>query len=118
MNVRQPLTFLFKLIAMAVYDTLVIAGILFFLALLAVILTPAHEVPPETLWFQLLVVGGITAYLAGSLKMGGQTLGMRAWRLQWNGLQQRPWAVAIAAVIAGIALVLAAVISLFRLMGH
>ncbi len=118
MNFRQCFTFLFKLIAVAIYDTLVIAGILLFLTLLAVILTPAHEVPPETLWFQLLVLGGISAYLAGSLKMGGQTLGMRAWRLQWNGLRQRPWAVAIAVVTTGVTLILAAAIGLYQLMAH
>jgi len=117
MNLRQHLALAFKLLAVLVYDALVIAGILLFLALLAVILTPAHEVPPETLWFQLLALAGVSFYLAGSLKMGGQTLGMRAWRLRWNGLRQQSWPVAFAVVIAVMGLLLALAIGLFKLLG-
>gem|GEM_PF-4427512 len=97
-----PLLF-FKLIAVVVYDGLVMFGIALFLSLITVILSPQHEVPPETLWFQLIILAGISAYITTSLKMGGQTLGMKTWKLHWNGLKPRSWPVAFTLVTLGLA---------------
>ena len=98
---------LFKLVAVVVYDGLVIFGIALFLSLITVILVPQHEVPPETLWFQLMILAGISAYITASLKMGGQTLGMKTWKLHWNGLKPRSWPVAFALVVVSLAAITA-----------
>lgn len=115
MKPQTLLTALLKWGAALIYDTLVIVGILLFLTLLAVIVMPTHQVAPETGWFQLLILAGVTAYLAGSLKMGGQTLGMKAWRLRWNRLMNCSWPEAIGMVAAAILLTLVAIVGLVRL---
>ncbi len=114
MKARSFASVFFKIAATLVYEILVIAGIMLFISLLAVLLTPQHQVPPETLWFQLLMLAAITLYLAGSLKMGGQTLGMKAWRLHWKGFQRYSWPKALALTLAALLCLIAMTLGIYR----
>ncbi len=69
-----------QLAAMA-YDGLLLIGVLF-VASLPVTLASGGAIHAGTLAFQLYLLGIIFLYLAWQWTRGGQTLGMKAWRLQ------------------------------------
>ncbi len=115
MNLRRAFSLLFKCVAVVIYDGVVLFGLALFVSLLTVIVTPRHEVPPETLWFQALLLSTWVFYITLSLKNGGQTLGMKAWQMRWQGLQGKSWPRAVALVTAFTAGVIAATILLVRL---
>ena len=47
-------------------------------------------IAPGTLWFQLLLFAVTLAYYAASWKLGGQTIGMRAWRVRVRSATPAP----------------------------
>ena len=49
-----------------------------------------QAVPPYTWWFELILLGAAFAYFGLSWKRGGQTMGMRAWRVAVVGADGRP----------------------------
>lgn len=92
------------------YDVLLLAGILLAFTLFTYMLRGGREIPPGTLWFQACLVALIAGFFAGFWSHGGQTLGMRAWRLRVvdrNGHPLGP-ARALARVAAGIVALLPA----------
>ena len=64
------------------YDLLAIAALYmcFTLAVLAVRL--GRAVPAGSIWFELCLLGIALVFFAGFWARGGQTLGMRAWRIR------------------------------------
>jgi len=64
------------------YDLLAIATILVAAALVAVASNSAQAIPAENLWFKAYLWLLVGAYFYLSWRLGGQTLGMRPWRLQ------------------------------------
>ena len=73
---------LWRRLAAALYDLLPLTGIWMGGALLALLFVPGHQVPPGTLWFQAYLLALTIAYYALSWRRGGQTIGMRAWKLR------------------------------------
>lgn len=73
---------LWRRAAALVYDLLVILalGVCFTLAILAVRL--GRAVPAGSVWFELCLLGIAFLFFAGFWARGGQTLGMRAWRIR------------------------------------
>ena len=65
------------------YDLLLLAGLVFIFML---VLLPARAAlgqgPPETHWLQLSLVAISALFFCGFWTHGGQTLGMRAWRIR------------------------------------
>jgi uncharacterized RDD family membrane protein YckC len=49
-----------------------------------------QAVPTATVWFQAILLGAAFFYLGLSWKRGGQTMGMRAWRVALVGADGRP----------------------------
>jgi uncharacterized RDD family membrane protein YckC len=96
------------------YDLLLLTALLvcFTLAVLAVRLGAA--VPPGSWWFPLCLVGVAMAFFCGFWAHGGQTVGMRAWRIRvvcddgtplgWPRAAARFVAALVAAVPAGLGL--------------
>lgn len=73
---------LLRRLAAAVYDLLLLIA-LWFVASAAVLVTRHGEaVPAGTLWFEAYLVVVAYLFFAWFWTHGGQTLGMRAWRLQ------------------------------------
>jgi uncharacterized RDD family membrane protein YckC len=64
------------------YDALLLAAVLAVLTALLVGLRGGAAIPPGTWWFQGLVVGAYAFFYAWFWTHGGQTLGMRAWRIR------------------------------------
>ena len=74
--------FFIRYIGALIYDTIIVLVLLFILTGIIVLLNHGHAVPPQTPWYQLTLVGGALLYYYSSMKFGGQTLGMKAWRFK------------------------------------
>lgn len=77
-----PTAPLWRRLAAGAYDVLPLAAL--WMAAGAIALPFGREgfIAPGTLWFQLLLLAVTVAYYAASWKRGGQTIGMRAWRVR------------------------------------
>ncbi|MGB5210951.1 MAG: RDD family protein [Gammaproteobacteria bacterium] len=69
-------------LAALVYDSLVVIALLMLTGFAAIALTAGDAVPAGTPWFQALLLGVTAAFFCSFWITGGQTLGMRAWRLR------------------------------------
>ena len=76
-----PACGLFRRLASMVYDSLLVAAVLM-VAAAALIIPYGSEIRSGTLWFQIYLVLACWAYFAVCWRMGGQTVGMRAWRIR------------------------------------
>ncbi len=72
---------LFKRCAAFSYDLLVLVGLVASFTLLVVLLH-GEAIAPGNLWFQFAVLAIVTVFFCGFWAHGGQTLGMRAWRIR------------------------------------
>ena len=72
----------FRRLAAACYDALLIVAVWMLATLTIVALRGGEPVPPGQLGYQLLLLGATALYFIFSWLRGGQTLGMRAWRLR------------------------------------
>ncbi|MCL9685239.1 RDD family protein [Legionella maioricensis] len=81
--------FFIRYIGALLYDTITVLALLFILTGIIVLFNRGQAVPPETPWYQFILVCGALLYYYSSMKFGGQTLGMRAWRLKLVGLTQQ-----------------------------
>ena len=74
--------FAFRYMGSVIYDLLVLLVI--FLAITAAILLCRNgtPIPQGALWYRALLLLSGFSYYYYSLKLGGQTLGMRAWRFK------------------------------------
>lgn len=73
---------LLRRLAAAVYDSLLVIGVLMIVTLALVIATGGEAIPSGTLAFQLVVLLVLFVFFGSFWVYGGQTLGMRAWRLR------------------------------------
>lgn len=64
------------------YDLLLLGGVLFVFTLLVLFARGGREIPPGTWWFGVGLVAVAGAFFVWFWTHGGQTLGMRAWRLR------------------------------------
>ena len=75
-------TKLWKHFASYFYDIFPVLGVLLLTNLLVLFARDGVEVPANTLWFSFLIFFEIGFYYIHSWKIGGQTLGMRAWKIK------------------------------------
>ena len=71
-----------KHFAAFLYDLFPVLGILLLTNLLVLFLRNGVEVKANTPWFSLLIFFEVAFYYIYSWKIGGQTLGMRAWKIK------------------------------------
>jgi uncharacterized RDD family membrane protein YckC len=69
-------------LAAGLYDGLLIAALQFGATALVNPLMPGDHVPTGASWYQIFLLGISFAFYAWFWTHGGQTLGMRAWRLR------------------------------------
>ncbi|MBL7480734.1 RDD family protein [Legionella bononiensis] len=81
--------FLIRYLAAICYDAIIILVLLFSLTVLLLIFNQGHAIPPSTLWYQLSLIGTAFLYYHGSIRFGGQTLGMKAWRFKLTSVDQK-----------------------------
>ncbi len=68
-------------LAASLYDALLLVAI-WMIGGLVVVVARGEAVPPLTWWFELYLVALAFGYFGWSWVRGGQTLGMRAWRIR------------------------------------
>ena len=73
---------IWKHFAAFIYDILPLLGIFLLTSFVVVLIRNGVEVEPHTWWFDLLIFAELAFYYIYSWKKGGQTLGMRAWRIK------------------------------------
>lgn len=81
MSVIQPAPFI-RLLAAALYDTLLVIALWFLIGFASLPFTHGEAIPARHLGFSALLFGATAAFFLYFWTHGGQTLGMRAWRLQ------------------------------------
>lgn len=64
------------------YDLLLLAALVFTFTLLVVAVRLGAPVPPGTWWFPACLLAIAMLFFCGFWVRGGQTLGMRAWRIR------------------------------------
>jgi uncharacterized RDD family membrane protein YckC len=69
-------------IAACVYDLLLLAAVWMLTTLILVVLQGGQAIRPGALGYQLLLLGVAAAFYVSCWMRGGQTLGMRAWRIR------------------------------------
>jgi uncharacterized RDD family membrane protein YckC len=72
---------LWRRLAAIVYDLLIVAALLMTVTIATILVRGGSAISPGSVWFQLLLLTIWWLYFAGSWTRGGQTVGMRAWRL-------------------------------------
>jgi uncharacterized RDD family membrane protein YckC len=70
-----------KHIAAFVYDVFPVIGILIVTSGITLILRTGDEVQAHTWWFQVFIFCEIALYYIYFWKVGGQTIGMKAWKI-------------------------------------
>ncbi len=84
------------------YDLLPAAALTILAALLAVIAAGGQAIEPGTAWFGAWLAAWNMAYFGFCWRRGGQTLGMRAWRLRLIHTQGRlPWSAVLIRLLIG-----------------
>jgi uncharacterized RDD family membrane protein YckC len=64
------------------YDLLLLTGLVATFTLLAVLVRGGDAIQPGSVWYQTALALIIVAFFCGFWVHGGQTLGMRAWRIR------------------------------------
>ncbi|MCW8869620.1 MAG: RDD family protein [Proteobacteria bacterium] len=98
----MPISTTWRHVAAFVYDLFPIIGLWLLTSVVVVLLRGGNEVPPGTLWFQLLLMAECVFYFTFSWLKGGQTLGMRAWKLGIENYQNMSWWQTLARFVAGL----------------
>jgi uncharacterized RDD family membrane protein YckC len=96
------------------YDLLLLAALFVCFTLVVVAARRGAAVPPSSWWFPLSLIGVAMAFFCGFWVHGGQTVGMRAWRIRvvrddakplgWLRAAARFGAAIVAALPAGLGL--------------
>ncbi|WED43187.1 RDD family protein [Legionella cardiaca] len=73
---------LLKYIAAQIYDGLILLALFFAFTVLCIFINHGLAIPPATRWYQIGLTLLFISYYIISIIYGGQTIGMRAWRLQ------------------------------------
>jgi len=80
---------LMRRLAALAYDALLVGGLVFVFTLLLVLVRGGRSIDPDTLWYRASLVAVAFAFCGVSWTRGGQTLGMRAWRIRVVALDGR-----------------------------
>ncbi len=73
---------MWRRLAALCYDLLLLAALALLFTQLVLVVRLGTPVPPGTWWFSLCLLAIIVLFFCGFWVHGGQTLGMRAWRIR------------------------------------
>lgn len=96
---------LLRRLAALLYDTMLLAGVLFAATLLLLPFRGGEAFHPHNPWFSAYLLGVGFAFFGGFWTHGGQTLGMRAWKIRLKSVDGGTVTWRQAALRAGFALV-------------
>ena len=97
---------LWKHFASFLYDIFPLIGLFIVTSLIVAIIRKGDIVAQHTLWFDVLIFSEMILYYVYSWKLGGQTLGMRAWKIKIIPSDERlnlTWLQALIRFIIGVA---------------
>lgn len=77
----MPKTNVFKHLAAFVYDVFPVIGLLIVTSGITLVLRAGDGVKAHTWWFQAIILFEIACYYIYFWKVGGQTIGMKAWKI-------------------------------------
>jgi uncharacterized RDD family membrane protein YckC len=97
MSEFPPVAGFWRRLAAVFYDLLLLAGVVMLTSFLVVIGRGGSAVPAGDRAFQVFVVAQVAAFFIMFWSRGGQTLGMRAWRIRVEMLDGSPLPATIAA---------------------
>ena len=78
---------LFRRVAAMLYDALLLTPVLMLVTLGVIAFQDGNAIEPGTWWYRLLLLLVSASFFVVFWRRGGQTLGMKAWRLQVTDLQ-------------------------------
>ena len=95
-----------RMLGCVIYDTMILAAILFAITTITLALRGGAAIAPGNLAYQLFLLMCAWLYFAYSWRVGGQTLGMRAWQVHIRSRQGTVswWQTLIRFLIAGVSL--------------
>lgn len=73
---------IFRRLGSFLYDAFILFALIFFLTAFCLALRQGDPIASGTLWFQLSILFLIYFYFSVSCTFGGQTIGMRAWKIR------------------------------------
>jgi len=114
---EHPQAGLFRRLAAAVYDALLVLALCMLTTLCVIAFRRGESINPGNLLYQLSLLLTAAVFYIGFWVQGGQTLGMRAWRLrvvQHSG-DAINWKVGSVRFVAGILAIIPAGLGLFWL---
>jgi uncharacterized RDD family membrane protein YckC len=85
-------------LAAGIYDLLLLAGLLMLTGFAVLAGRGFQPIPPGTRWWQALLLFVCGSFYTAFWHRGGQTLGMRSWRLRVEMLDGRPLSLGTAAL--------------------
>lgn len=85
-----PAAGLFRRLGAFVYDILLLTALLFIAAFIALLFSGGEAVDPGNPWYQTYLFLLSYIFFAWFWTRGGQTLGMRAWRLRVESMDGSP----------------------------
>jgi uncharacterized RDD family membrane protein YckC len=93
-----PASRLLRRLAAGCYDLLIVAGILMLTSLVVIIARRGGAVPAGNVAYRAFLAAQAAAYFIGFWCHGGQTPGMRTWRIRVQLVQGGPLSIAVAAL--------------------
>jgi uncharacterized RDD family membrane protein YckC len=86
------------------YDLLLLAGLIAVFTLLTVLARGGVAVAPGSVWFQVVLLAIVVGFYGWFWTHGGQTLGMRAWRVRIvsGDATELTWSQALLRLAAGV----------------
>ncbi|STX30045.1 RDD family [Legionella beliardensis] len=73
---------LFRFALATIYDLFIILALLMLTTALCMIASQQTSIPPGSRWYQILLLLTIFTYYFICLRLSGQTVGLKTWRLQ------------------------------------
>jgi uncharacterized RDD family membrane protein YckC len=90
LSTRHPTAPLYKRLLALVYDSLLLIAVLFLAMAVLLIVTGGHQFEGGSPWLSIYMLGVSYAFFGWFWTHGGQTLGMRAWRLKLVQANDQP----------------------------
>ena len=101
---QYPAAGFLRRVAAAVYDALLVIALMMVITFIALPLSGGDAIPAGNLAYQLLMLATAAVFFIGFWCRGGQTLGMRTWRIRVERRNGDPLSWATGAVRFGAAL--------------
>ncbi len=87
----MKLASLFRRLAAIFYDSLIALAIMMFATALLLPFTGGRAIPPGTLAYDIYLIVVVYLYFAYCWRMGGQTIGMKAWKIRLVSDHRLTW---------------------------